>query len=63
MNNRGDRMITLFKNILLIFDFSSFYCKRSHEIDEIISQSDVQALRSDWEAIGNNFRNILGHYE
>ena len=56
-------MITLFKNILLIFDFSSFYCKRSHEIDEIISQSDVQALRSDWEAIGYVFRNILGHYE
>ena len=56
-------MITLFKNILLIFDFISFYRKRSHEIDEIISQSDVQALRSDWEAIGNDFRNILGHYE
>ena len=53
-------MITLFKNILLIFDFSSFYCKRLYEI---MSQSDAQALRSDWEAIGNDFRNILGHYE
>lgn len=56
-------MFTLFKNILLIFDFSSFHRKRSHEIDEIMSQSDAQAIQSDWEAIGNDFRNILGHYE
>ena len=56
-------MITLFKNILLIFDFSSFYRKRSYEIDEIMSQSDTQAIQSDWDAVGNDFRNVLGHYK
>jgi hypothetical protein len=56
-------MIELFKNILLIFDFSSFYRKRSHEIDEIMSQSDAQAIQSDWDAVGNDFRNVLGHHK
>ena len=63
MHYRGDKMITLFKNMLLIFDFSSFYRKRSYEIDEIMSQSDTQAIQSDWDAVGNDFRNVLGHYK
>ena len=53
-------MITLFKKILLIFDFR---LRDSKQLHEIIRQSDEQALRSDWDAIGNDFRNILGHYK
>lgn len=53
-------MITLFKNILSIFDFR---LRDSKHLHEIIHQSDEQALSSDWDAIGNDFRNVLGHYK
>ena len=51
-------MMTLFKNILSIFDFRLHSSKKLYEITH---QSDEQALRSDWEAIGNDFKNIFGH--
>lgn len=53
-------MITLFKKILSIFDFR---LRDSKTLHEIMHQSDEQALRSDWDAIGNDFRNVLGHYK
>lgn len=53
-------MIELFKRILSIFDFRLHSSKKLYEI---IHQSDEQALRSDWEVIGNDFKNILGHYK
>ena len=53
-------MIELFKRILSIFDFRLHDSKKLHKI---MHQSDEQALRSDWDAVGNDFRNVLGHYK
>ena len=53
-------MIELFKKMLSIFDFR---LRDSKHLHEIMCQSDEQALRSDWDAVGNDFRNVLGHYK
>ena len=53
-------MMTLFNRILSIFDFRLRDSKKLHEITQ---QSDAQAIQSDWDAVGNDFRSILGHYE
>lgn len=41
-----------------LFDFSNSY--RSHKI---LSQSDAQALSSDWRAVGNDIRGVMEEYE
>lgn len=51
-------MIELFKKILSIFDFR---LRDSKQLHEIMRQSDAQALRSDWDVVGNDFKNVLGH--
>ena len=53
-------MIELFKKMLSIFDFR---LRDSKKLREIMHQSDEQALRSDWDVVGNDFRNVLGYYK
>ena len=48
-----DRWHAFFDGVASVFDITgSLYSKK---VDEILSRSDTDALRSDWEAIGKDF--------
>lgn len=49
----------LLEGLASIFDFTGiFTMRRSHDI---LERSDAEALRGDWEAVGNDMKTVLGH--
>lgn len=52
-------MSALLEGLASLFDFTGYLTTRRSR--EILERSDAEALRSDWEAIGQDMKNVMGH--